>query len=416
MRLDARRPDLLAAIVKSGLCMGCGLCEGLFGPQAVRLELNRAHYFTPRELVPLSEEQRRLLARVCPGITLRHLGGSSGHHPIWGPCLELSICHAADPQTRHRGSSGGGVSAICVELLEAGLADYVVQIGASRANPLHNEVKVSRCRDEVLAQAGSRYSPSSPLVRIDQMLDQPGRFVFVGKPCDVAALRQLGREDRRVGEKVVAMLSFMCAGVPSLGGTYDLLGKMGAEPGLVRSLRYRGEGWPGLTKVVLEDGSEKQMSYEEAWGTILNRRLLLRCKICLDGTGEFADIVGADAWQGREDGYPDFAEHEGRSLVLVRTETGRRLLQHCLKQGALVRSQEIAPGDIAGMQPYQVHRRQGLWSRLWAMRLLGSPVPDYDPALLLRAAGQARLGLHLRSFLGMIRRELARKRHRPPGP
>src|SRR3712207_7050821 len=38
-----------------------------------------------------------------------------------------------------------------------------------------------------------------------------------------------------------------------------------------------------------------------------------RCKICPDGTGEFADIVCADAWYGK-DGYPDFAEREGRSL------------------------------------------------------------------------------------------------------
>ena len=413
MHLDPKRPEFLSAIVQSGLCMGCGLCEGLFGPEVVRLALNSADYFTPRELVPLSEAQRKQLARVCPGITLRHQGDTSGHHPIWGPCLDVSICHAADPLTRYQGSSGGVISAICVELLSAGLADFVVQIGASGSNPLHNEVKVSRSRDEILAQAGSRYSPSAPLVRIDQLLNGPGRFVFVGKPCDVAALRQLGREDRRVAEKVVAMLSFMCAGVPSLRGTYDLLGKLGAEPGRVGSLRYRGEGWPGFTRVVLDDGSEQLMSYEEAWGTILNRCLLLRCKICLDGTGEFADIVGADAWQGRGDGYPDFAEHEGRSLVLVRTETGRRLLDSCLEGGALVRAEGIAPGEIARMQPYQVHRRQGLLSRLCAMMLLASPVPDYDLGLLRRSAGQARLRLHLRSFLGMMRRELARKRQKP---
>lgn len=408
MALDPRDPGFLSAVVRSGLCMGCGLCEGLFGADAVRLAADGAGHLAPRQSAPLTQAQRSLLARLCPGLVVRHEDGSR-HHPLWGPCLEASVSHAVDPETRFRGSSGGVLTAVCIHLLEAGLADFVMQIGASSGDPLSNEVKISRSRAEILVNAGSRYAPSAPLALIDRMLNSPGRFVFVGKPCDVAALRRLGREDRRVGERVVAMLSFMCAGVPGRRGSEEILERFGVAGKKVASFRYRGEGWPGFIRAVLEDGTEHRMSYEQGWGTILNRHLPLRCKICVDGTGEFADMVGADAWHGRPDGFPDFGERDGRSLILARTETGRRLLELCVQGGALAPATPISLRDIEGMQPYQVNRRVGLLARLLALRLVGSAVPSYDKMALLRSALRGGPLLQLRSFLGMMRRELARK-------
>jgi coenzyme F420 hydrogenase subunit beta len=44
-----------------------------------------------------------------------------------------------------------------------------------------------------------------------------------------------------------------------------------------------------------------------AWGEELSNHLQFRCKICPGGTGEFADVVCAGAWYGK-DGYPDFTE------------------------------------------------------------------------------------------------------------
>jgi coenzyme F420 hydrogenase subunit beta len=410
MRLDPGNQNYLQDIVSSGLCVGCGLCQGLFGAETVRLAENNYDYFTPLQLKPLSREQRVLLSRCCPAVIVRKEGDATGEDPVWGPCRESIFAHACDPEIRFLGSSGGVVTAICVHLLEQGLADFILHVGASAENPLHNELKVSRCREEVLACAGSRYAPSAPLAGIGEMLDAPGRFAFVGKPCDVAALRQLGRHDSRVGEKVVAMLSFMCAGVPSLRGTYQVLEKFQVEPQQVASFRYRGEGWPGFTTAVLKDGAEHRMRYEESWGTILNRHLLLRCKICPDGSGEYADIVGADAWEGRSDGYPDFAERDGRSLVVARTVTGEELLRSCLHGGTLEMTGTVGLSDISAMQPYQANRKLNLLSRLCAMKVLGNPVPKYDDGTLLRAARRSSLAAHCKAFLGMLRREIKRKK------
>jgi len=410
MHFNLHDKNFLSHIVESELCIGCGLCVGLFGEDAVKLSKNNHGYFTPVEVKPLTIEQRVLLSHVCPGVTVRHAENSIKYHPVWGPYLNVSTGYAADANIRYKGSSGGVVSALLIYLLETGFVDSVLQIGTSSVNPLYNEVKISRCREDVLSCAGSRYSPSAPLVTIGEVLNHTDRFAFVGKPCDVAALRQLEQYDNRVQERIVVMLSFMCAGVPSLYGTEEVLKHFGAEPNQVASFKYRGDGWPGFTKAVMKDGTEYQMNYEESWGKILNRHLQLRCKICPDGTGEFADIVGADAWVGRDDGYPDFTEHEGMSLVIARTERGRKIFDSSVKSGTLIKEASLTINEIKKIQPYQANRKQTLFSRLVAMKIVMHKFPNYDWSSIVRAAIYGGMLIQLRSFLGMLLRELRRKK------
>ena len=206
-----------------------------------------------------------------------------------------------------------------------------------------------------------------------------------------------------MAERVVAIISFMCAGIPSEKGSEKVIRAMGGNPRDVATFSYRGNGWPGMATATLRDGRRLEMDYATSWGTILNRHLQFRCKICPDGTGEFADIVCADAWHGK-DGYPDFGEQTGRSLILARTTTGERLLQMAVQGGFLVR-QPGAVQHIAGMQPYQLTRKQLLASRLLAI-VLGrrSQYPRFQGLRLLSAAFGIGPVAHLRNLIGTYRR------------
>ena len=179
---------------------------------------------------------------------------------------------------------------------------------------------------------------------------QPG-LLFVGKPCDVAALRRYALLNPGANAKVPFMLSFMCAGIPSRYSTLAILKNFAVEPDRVHSFAYRGKGWPGKTRAITHEGDTFETDYSTAWGTELNRHLQFRCKISPDGIGEFADFVGADAWYGK-DGYPDFAEQDGLSLVLSRTVTGEALVKSEVAAGA-ISVQPLVVDEIAKMQPYQ---------------------------------------------------------------
>ncbi|MDQ2089652.1 Coenzyme F420 hydrogenase/dehydrogenase, beta subunit C-terminal domain [Marimonas arenosa] len=236
-------------------------------------------------------------------------------------------------------------------------------------------------------------------------LDSDLRFTFVGKPCDVAALRALAAEDPRIGASIPYMLSFFCAGVPSQAGGEAVLTALGTDLQSTESFRYRGNGWPGRATASLKDGTERSMTYHESWGTILSDHAQLRCKICADGTGKAADLVCADAWHCDDKGYPLFEESEGVSLVMARTETGAAIMREAEDAGQI----ELAPfnlEDLKSIQPGQLGRRRALLARLAGLRLLGRPVPRYRGLHIFAAARRNSFAKNLRNFVGMLRRGL----------
>lgn len=164
-----------------------------------------------------------------------------------------------------------------------------------------------------------------------------------------------------------------------------------------------GDGWPGMATAVQKDGLIFQTDYNSSWGTVLNKHLQFRCKICPDGTGEFADIVCADAWYGK-DGYPDFTEREGRSLILVRTPVGETLLNDAVAAGN-INTSNLAIEEIAHMQPYQQPRKQLVSSRLIGTWLaFGAIKPRYQNLKLMNNSLSAKPMEWLRSMAGTVRR------------
>ena len=395
--------SLTQRVVQNGLCAGCGLCQAVAAPGVIEMRMSAAGYLRPVQQAALSTVQEHVLADTCPGARVEHPPASTvAHHSLWGPLVRVRAGHALDPEIRRQGSSGGCISAIAAWLLASEQVDFVAQIAVSTEDPLRNELQVSTSRADVLAAAGSRYAPSAPLAGLRELLARGQRFAFVGKPCDVAALRRYAMHDARVDQQVVVMISFMCAGIPSLHGTHELLAKLGADRSQLMTFRYRGDGWPGMAKAVHRDGQVFETDYNSSWGSVLNKHLQFRCKICPDGTGEFADIVCADAWYGK-DGYPDFTEQDGRSLLLSRSARGESLLARAMQAGVLA-AQTLPVDDIARMQPYQVNRKQLVLGRLIATWLARRQAPRYWRMGLIKTALQANKLEWLRNAWGTWRR------------
>ncbi len=392
LRFDPRR------ISESNLCSGCGACAHI-APDNVRMKLDEKGYLRPVVEGDLDAQQLVTIGKICPGVGLEQAKDSDIPYDVtWGPILSLSAGYAKDTAIRREGSSGGVLSALLVHLLESGKVAYVVHTRVSRTDPLGNETVISRSRAEVLSGAGSRYAPASPVAALSTALKMKGNFAFVGKPCDVSAVRQLQKIDVELAKRIPYLLSFMCAGTPSRHGTVEVIARMGLSEASITVFRYRGNGWPGMTVADTADGRRGEMNYNTSWGTILNRHLQTRCKLCADGTGEFADIVGADAWYGK-DGYPDFTEREGRSLVVARTLNGRTLLAEAVLSGAIV-LEPFEKNDLSSIQPYQLKRKQSILSRSIAMFLFGKSTPRYVRMGLFRAAWDGGGRLFLRELLG----------------
>jgi len=360
-------------------------------------------YLRPRQHGELTPDEEAGFAAVCPGLGIGASVTAGRDHVLWGPMVEVRSGHAADAGLRHTASSGGALSALLVHLLETGQVDFVLQTTASQDTPFANAPLFASDATGILGAAGSRYAPSAPLAALPEALARPGRGAFVGKPCDVAALHALAARDTAVRDKFPYLLSFFCAGVPSLRGAREILTVLGVDEADLASFRYRGNGWPGHAAATRQDGTSARMSYADSWGSILSRHVQFRCKICPDGTGGLADVVCADAWHCDERGYPLFEERDGISLIVTRTERGENLVRAALEAGVLM-AESTDPTAIAPMQPGQLRRKLLVFSRLAAMAILFRARPRFR-GFNLRAAARRAGGLaNLKSFLGMCRR------------
>ena len=399
-----RFTGVLARVERGNLCTGCGGCALLAGGQ-VQMELRSPGYLRPVQTGALTSAQDRQIARICPGLGQTVKAEGRMDDVLWGPYVSMHTGHATRIPLRHTASSGGGLSAVLVHLLQSGQVDGVIQTGAAPDVAIANVAVLSETATGVVAAAGSRYAPSSPLAGLEPHLNSDRRFAFVGKPCDVAALRALALDDPRVDIHIPVMLSFFCAGIPSQRGGEAVLAALGTDLAETTAFRYRGNGWPGQATATLHDGSTRSMSYHDSWGKILSHHVQHRCKVCADGTGTAADLVCADAWVCDEGGYPVFEEREGISLIVARNVKGADLLAQATAAGHLV-TEDFDVTQLISIQPGQVGRRRALLARLAGLWLLGRPVPRYE-GLHLRAAGaQNSIRKNLKNFLGMIRRGL----------
>lgn len=374
-------------------CIGCGLCASL--DKSITFGMNNEGYLRPE--FPANYEFNNLI-EICP-IFYNTKDEISN---VWGPYLEVYKGYAIDNHIRKNASSGGIITAILQWLIKNGEIDGVIQIGMSKSNPIENEVFLSTTTDDLLWCAGSRYAPASPLISIDNFLQKDGRYAFVGRPCDVRALRKYSNINPIVDKKVRYIFSFFCAGTPSLEASKKLIRAMGAEESTLKTITYRGNGWPGYAQV--EDASGiHQMEYEKSWGGILGRTKQQFCRICPEGTGDEADISCGDGWNLTPDRIPDFSEGEGMNIIFARTELGRELLKQ-VQDFAIINVNPFDIGELKYIQPYQFERKTTLMAQACALKLGGKYVPDFSRKQLKMLAKESTLKKQCRILAGTIKR------------
>lgn len=406
---SAGRLRSISAVADAHLCTGCGVCAYL-EPDALHMADVPDVGRRPLPIVGVSGAVDGDAVRACPGAALSHDADALRDAPYggeWGPVLELFECWSTDPDVRHRGSSGGVVSALAAHAVSSAAAVGALQVQASRSDPLRNETVLNRTYDDIVGAAGSRYSPASPCQRLDLVESAEGRCVVVGKPCDIAATTNAARVRPDLASKVGLTIGIFCAGTPSTQGTEELVRRLDHEPADVQRVDYRGEGWPGRFRIRTTDGAQASLSYEESWGETLQKHRQWRCMICPDHTGEFADLSVGDPW------YRTLGDDEpGRSLVVVRTEAGRAALRAAVRDGAL-EGHPVPLERLPQSQPNLASTRGAVWARVLTMRLAGLPAPRFRG--LPSARAWLRLGWRTKiSSVGGTLKRIGRRRLREP--
>ena len=371
----------LQTIIDDGLCLGCGLCSAVAGPQALTFARDADGEPRPFAGPELDDQVMDLVYDICPGFNLEGLPPEIAEVAplqdlVWGPHVRMVQAHAGNPEHRHRAATGGVLTALACHLLESGRVPMVAHVRAASDPPHFGEATVSRTADEVLAAAGSRYGPTAALSHIATLLDAGEPLALIAKPCDLNAMRRLAHHDPRVNKLVRYWLTPVCGGFMPDAGFRQFASRMGHDPDRITGVRYRGHGCPGATRFEHEDGTATEHHYLDVWGEDDSQWVLpFRCKICADGIGEAADIAAADNWDG---GAPtrELAETDpGSNAVIIRTEAGAALFDEAVAAGRLVEEMSLDVNDLGRMQPHHVKKKLSGLARSRGLADAGSLAP-----------------------------------------
>jgi len=392
-------------IVQEGLCIGCGLCQSLAGPDHIRMSMSGEGGERPVVLAPLDEAVLRMINVVCPGLNVEGYVPDSGDppveiDPIWGPTRFMAIGHATDPDVRFHASSGGALSALGIHLLEQNHVDFILHVAASAEQPLRTVRHLSFDKVQVLQASGSRYGPAAPLIDFQDILGMGRPFAFIGKACDITAIRNYARTDPRVDHLLRYTLNFYCGGVSEFGKTLDYARRIGVQEEEITHLRYRGDGCPGDMVMKTRDGREHRFSYNEMWSDERRWQLQFRCKICPDALGDLADISVADVWPG---GKP-ITDGIGFNGFIARTQRGLDLLKEAVKCGSITLTEPLTYDGLALAQGSQMTKKQALTSRYHAMRDAGVLTPNVRHLRLEAAAEMMSEADRAENYKGMRQR------------
>lgn len=389
----------LDRILKNELCLGCGLCEALGHRDGYKMKLSSNGFYTVSLPKKRNIKTEETICKICPAINVT----ASSTKSVWGDLKQLNYAWSTNAEIRAKGSSGGVITALAVYLLENKEVDAVLHVGNDKDNFLHNSLKISRTRSDIIENASSRYAPALVFNEIVQILDSTNEvYLFIGKPCDINAIQKIIKKYPIYDGRIKFCLSLVCAGISSYKGTLELLKQESKIDDKPTKIKYRGDGWPGYFTATYDNGYKYQTSYIDSYGRYLRDYTHFRCKICPDGIGLSADIAVGDAWE-TTNGYPNFTERPGRSFVLVRNAKAKDLLDRAVKSGD-ISVQNLDINKISQMQPYQYQRRVAVGYRFYLIHFTSLFLFNLKGLNLLHLMLKYPIKKGIREMLGTLKR------------
>jgi len=227
------------------------------------------------------------------------------------------VGRASNSNIKSRAQDGGVVTALLAYALENKVIDAAVVAGRDEkwvARP-----KVATKYDDLVQNAGTKYTPSPTLLGVRSAIDEYGKSKvgLVGTPCQIRAVRRIQTSpmgNRRLAQAMTLSIGLFCME----SYKYDAL--------IENYLLSKGIDPTKLTKVGIKKGQFIATSGESEVLRVplkdLNQYVRGSCHRCDDFTAEYADISVGGV------GCP-----EGYSTVIARTESGLDLLMKASDAG-----------------------------------------------------------------------------------
>lgn len=307
-------------------CIGCGICS----------------LVCPKECITMADDALGFREPVIDQQACIHCGRCTAY------CVQIKQFAAQNQLSRSfygwvnneaervQSTSGGIGSALSRAMLKQG--GFVVGAKLDEQHRLHHAI--ANTLEEANAFRGSKYLQSDilPVVgEIGALLKSGRKGLFVGTPCQVAALKHY-MEKEKIGTDNLVLCELLCHGVPSPGVFHKYcqwLEKKNRSNIVDYVFRSKANGWNQMAScVTFADGKKNiEKAEKNAYHMWFGLHLSIRGS-CFDcryrQKHRNGDIVIGDFWEAKERGFSASVPIEkGISKVYVVTSKGKALLDLC---------------------------------------------------------------------------------------
>lgn len=324
----------ISHIANNALCTACGACAGICPSDAIAIITNTAGYLVAHISDDLCIDCGKC-ANICPS-NPENNPSIETDDIFHGVCLVGYVGYASDSTIRQRSQSGGVVTALLCYLLEQNVIEGAV---VNNLNPQTRRPQAvfASSKPEIVDACGSYYAQSSVVKTILEHSDKVTAAVVLG--CQAESLQLIHEKYPNINLPKYT-IGLVCAGQNSGNMIDDLIEQSECNNKQISKFRFRDKsfGWPGDVHVTAstkdcwlpkEDRYRLKQVYE-----------LHRCIVCYDQMNIFSDIVCGDPW-----GISHKQQPEGHTVVIARTEAGKKLLENAVRDGAIV-LEELSVDDI----------------------------------------------------------------------
>ena len=362
-------------VIKGGYCVGCGACMSGLKSSGRSIFMNKLGFYE----ATTCEKEDFASDYVCPftssgpdetEIAKSLCGnGNKSHQEYIGTYLSLYAGHVTTGGFRQRGSSGGITSWLLAELLNSGRVDAIIHVKASKTNGLLYEYGVSKDIESLYSGAKSHYYPVEMSAVLRYILDHEGRYVVVGVPCFIKALRRLMLINPIFSKRILYCGGLFCGHLKGKGFAEMLASQCGVRPNELSEFDFRtklpgrASSDYGVTATGVSDGLEykKVKPVSQLVGTDWGMGFFKykACDYCDDISAETADFSVGDAW------LPKYKQdHRGTNILIVRNVVIQAIVDEGIAAGQL-NLETIDVDEVIQSQRANVrHRKEDLPYRL----------------------------------------------------
>ncbi len=362
-------------VVKKDLCLGCGICT--YDKNVSKMSYNsyRGIYYPKFD----RNKEHIIANELCPGKGYEIEKLSSELYCSLNNSLELGRYHSLfaghsnSKAILQNASSGGLITEFLLYLLRENLVDYVVVTKFEYSiNGPKTKTYLTNRKEDILESQGSKYCPVDVSNVIQEIRKIDGRVAYLGTPCQIAGIRNLQKIDKDFDHKIFITIANFCGGFKS----YNFIRKIAKRHSInyknINFFRFRGGGQPG--SMLIKDSSNKtfEASYK-LYGGYSGFSKIHRCHLCVDATGELADISFGDAWLERylQDKWP-------WSVILTRTEFTTKLMNDMTSKKN-ISMEPISFDDVCLSQRSNItSKKYRQYTRMRFYKRLGYILPKYD--------------------------------------